>query len=401
VVSGLLETLKVSKPERTSAFRFIVALGIVSLFADMTYEGAHSIIGPFLKDLGATATQVGIIAGLGEMIAAGLRVLSGRLADRTRAYWAITTLGYFLNLMIVPALAFAGSWKAAAAFVVIERTGKGLRGPSKDVLLSDATKVVGHGWGFGLHTAMDQTGAVLGPLLIAAIVARENHFGPAFLWLGLPALGAFAALIVARVMRPGITSTPPQQTPSSQHLPNVFWVYVAAAGLLACGFVDFPLLAYHFQKTAIARPVAIPLFYAGAMAVNGLTALIFGRLFDRFGIRILSLGIAASLFALPLGFLGGYMAAIAGVACWAIGLGAQQAILRAGIAQLISIDKRGNAYGVFNAVFGVLWFLGSVAMGLLYDYSLVALVVFGISLQLVSATMFLWLHRPLTAAAAR
>ena len=374
-------------------------MGIVSLFADMTYEGAHSIIGPFLKDLGATATQVGIIAGLGEMIAAGLRVLSGRLADRTHAYWTLTTLGYFLNLVIVPGLAFAGSWKAAALFVVIERTGKGLRGPAKDVLLSDATKVVGHGWGFGLHTAMDQTGAVLGPLLIAGIVAREEHFGPAFLWLALPALFAFAALTIARVMRPGLTSQPHQTTPTSKHLPNVFWLYVAAAGLLAGGFVDFPLLAYHFQKTAIARPAAIPLYYAGAMAVNGLAALIFGRLFDRFGMRILALGIMVSLVALPLGFLGGSALAIVAVGCWGVGLGAQQATLRAGIAQLIPIEKRGNAYGVFNAVYGVLWFLGSVTMGVLYDYSLVMLVVFGIILQLGSAAMFFWLQRPLSRAA--
>jgi MFS family permease len=384
-----------SNQKRKHAIRFIVAMGIVSLFADMTYEGAHSIIGPFLKDLGATATQVGIIAGLGEMIAAGLRVLSGRLADRTRAYWTLTTLGYVLNLLVVPGLAFAGTWKVAALVVVAERTGKGLRGPAKDVLLSDATSVVGHGWGFGLHTAMDQTGAVLGPLLIAGIVAREEHFGPAFLWLALPALFAFAALVVARVMRPGITSAPRQTTTTSQHLPNVFWLYVAAAGLLAGGFVDFPLLAYHFQKTAIARPAAIPLYYAGAMAVNGLAGLIFGRLFDRFGMRILALGIVVSLLALPFGFLGGTTLAIVAVGCWAVGLGAQQATLRAGIAQLIPIEKRGNAYGVFNGVYGVLWFLGSVTMGVLYDYSLIALVVFGVVGQLIAAAIFVTLRRPL------
>jgi hypothetical protein len=126
--------LNFSKEERKSAFRFIVALGFVSLFADMTYEGAHSVIGPLLKDLGASATQVGIIAGLGEMIAASLRYFSGRLADRTRAYWTITTLGYFLNLVVVPGLAYAGSWQAAALLVVAERTGKSLRGPARDVL---------------------------------------------------------------------------------------------------------------------------------------------------------------------------------------------------------------------------------------------------------------------------
>jgi MFS family permease len=397
-MSKLRKTLMPGKSERKDAIRFIVAMGIVSLFADMTYEGAHSIIGPYLKELGATATAVGIMAGAGEMIAATLRVVSGRLADRTRAYWTLTTVGYLLNLVIVPGLAFAGNWKAAALFVAAERTGKGLRGPAKDVLLSDATRVVGHGWGFGLHTAMDQTGAVLGPLLIAGIVARENNFGPAFLWLAAPALAAFVALLVARFMRPQVTLEPKDQPRSERKLPSVFWVYVLGAGLLACGFVDFPLLAYHFQNNAFAQPAVIPLLYAGAMGLNGLAAFIFGTLFDRYGIRVLAAAIFISLFSLPLGFLGGPKTAIAAVACWAIGLGAQQATLRAGIAQLISMDKRGSAYGLFNAVHGVLWFGGSVAMGLLYDYSLTALVVFGLAFQLASAGIFLWLHRPLTAA---
>ncbi len=386
-----------SRQERRSAFRFILALGIVSLFADMTYEGAHSIIGPYLKDLGASATQVGIIAGLGEMIAASLRLLSGRLADRTRAYWTLTTLGYFLNLVVVPALAFAGNWQVAAVIVIAERTGKGLRGPAKDVLLSDATRVVGHGWGFGVHTAFDQIGAVLGPLFIAVVVAREQHFGHAFLWLGLPAVCAFGALFVARAMRSGKTIAPPAATPVAERLPNFFWFYVAAAGLLACGFVDFPLLAYHFQETAMVKPAGIPLFYAGAMGINGLAALIFGRLFDRFGISVIVFGIVASLLALPLGFLGGSNAAMASVACWGIGLGAQQAILRAGIAQTIAINKRGSAFGVFNALYGLLWFLGSVTMGMLYDYSLMALVVFGVVAQLAAAVLFISLRRPLEA----
>jgi len=389
---------KGSSPERKSAIQFILTMGIVSLFADMTYEGAHSIIGPFLKDLGASATQVGIIAGLGEMIAASLRLLSGRLADRTRAYWTITTLGYFLNLVVVPALALAGNWQVAAVIVIAERTGKGLRGPAKDVLLSDATRVVGHGWGFGLHTAFDQIGAVLGPLFIAVVVARENHFGHAFLWLAIPGVCAFGALFVARAMRPAKKIIAPVTTPVAEPLPKVFWFYIAAAGLLACGFIDFPLLAYHFQKTALARPAAIPLFYAGAMGLNGVAALIFGRLFDRFGIGVIVFGIVASMLALPLGVLGGPTAVMAGVACWGIGLGAQQAILRAGIAQTISMNKRGTAFGVFNAIYGLLWFLGSATMGMLYDYSLIALVVFGVAVQLAAAVLFVSLRRPLDTA---
>jgi len=382
-----------AKPDRKAAFRFIVALGFVSLFADMTYEGAHSVIGPLLKDLGASATQVGIIAGLGEMIAASLRYFSGKLADKTRAYWTITTLGYFLNLVVVPGLAFAGNWQAAALLVIAERTGKSLRGPARDVLLSEATEVVGYGTGFGLHAAMDQTGAVLGPLLVATAVARSHHFGPAFIWLAVPALGAFIALLFARAMSPHKGAPP--AAPAEKQLPRVFWFYVAAAGLLALGFVDFPLLAYHFQKNSLTKPEVVPLLYAGAMGLNGLTALIFGRLFDRFGIQVIVLGIILSLLALPFGFLGGATGVYISVACWAVGLGAQDATLRSGISQVVSMNKRGTAFGSFNAAYGILWFVGSVTMGVLYDYSLLALVVFGIAAQLVAAVIFFTLRSQL------
>jgi MFS family permease len=385
-----------AKNQRSAAIRFIVCLGVVSLFADMTYEGAHSIIGPLLQDLGSNAAQVGLIAGLGEMLAASLRFFSGRLADKTRAYWTITILGYGLNVIVIPALAFAGNWQMAALLVVLERTGKAMRGPARDVLLSDATNVVGHGWGFGLHAVFDQTGAMIGPLLMWRAVSKTNTFGPAFLWLGIPAFLTLAALLSARAAFPAQGQPPAQK--GSQTIPQVFWYYVAAAGLLACGFADFPLLAFHFKKTGLTDPATIPLLYAGAMAVNGLTALIFGRLFDRFGLPVLSFGILISMLAMPLGFLGGSAGAIAAVGCWATGLGAQDASLRSGIAQVVSMNKRGSAFGAFNGVYGVAWFLGSVVMGLLYDHSLMALVMFGVVAQLAAAVMFFRLRIPLAAA---
>lgn len=367
--------------------RLIVCLGVVSLFADMTYEGAHSIIGPYLKDLGATAFQVALIAGIGEMLAASLRLFSGRFADRTRAYWAITFCGYAMNVIAVPALALASNWRLAAILIVAERTGKAMRGPARDVLLSGATQEVGHGWGFGLHSIMDQTGAVIGPLLMVAAVARSHHFGPGFLWLAFPALGTMVALSAARVLNPA-GGAAAKKTPDQAVLPKVFWMYVGAAGLLACGMVDYPLLAYHFEAVKIATPVEIPLLYAGAMAVNGLTALLFGVLFDRFGLKALVLGIVFSLLALPLGFFGGAAGAIASVACWATGLGAQDACLRSGIATVVSMNKRGGAFGAFNGVYGVMWFIGSLTMGLLYSRSLVALVAFGIAAQVAAGVMF-------------
>lgn len=386
--------MTVSPQERNSALKFIVCLGIVSLFADMTYEGAYSIMGPFLKVLGASATQVGLIAGVGEMMAASLRYFSGRLADRTRAYWGITIFGYLLNVVVVPAMAFAGNWQMAALLVVAERTGKSLRGPARDVLLSEATGKIGHGWGFGVHAAMDQTGAVLGPLLMFAIVAKKQNFGPAFLWLVFPAAGAVISLLIARAIFPNAGAATPRAA-KAQKLPPVFWVYIAAAAALACGFVDFQLLSYHFEKAAIFPQADIPLLYAGAMGVNGLTAMICGKLFDRYGVSVLTFGILISLFALPLGFLGGASWAIVGVGCWATGLGVQDASLRAGISQVVSMNKRGSAFGAFNGVYGVAWFAGSAAMGMLYDHSLIALVVFGVFFQLAAAVMFFKLRKPL------
>jgi MFS-type transporter involved in bile tolerance (Atg22 family) len=296
-------------------------------------------------------------------------------------------------VIAVPALAFAPTWQVAAILIIAERTGKALRGPARDVLLSGATQDVGHGWGFGLHSIMDQTGAVIGPLLMVAAVARSHHFGPGFLWLAFPAVGTLVALIAARVLNP--ERSRPVMTPTEQSLPRVFWIYVAAAGLLACGMVDFPLLAYHFQSAKMSTPVEIPLLYAGAMAVNGLTALLFGRLFDRIGLNALVLGTLVSMLALPLGFLSGQAGAIASVACWATGLGAQDACLRSGIASVVSMNKRGSAFGAFNGVYGVMWFLGSVAMGLLYSRSMIALVVFGMLTQFGAAVMFFRLRRDL------
>jgi MFS family permease len=383
--------------DRKAAIRFIICLGVVSMFADMTYEGAHSVIGPLLSDLGSSATQVGIIAGIGEMFAASLRLFSGRLADKTRAYWTIAIFGYAINIVVVPALAFAGSWRAAALLIIAERTGKALRGPARDVLLSGATNKVGHGFGFGVHAAFDQAGAVMGPLFVAYAVAKTNHFGPAFLWLAIPAIGAFTAMVIARAINPETEVKPPKRV--DQTLPPVFWTYCAAAGLLACGFVDFPLLAYHFQKTGLLGKETIPLLYAAAMGMNGMTAVIFGKLFDRFGVYALAGGILVSLLALPLGFLGGHTAAYFAVGCWGTGLGAQDASLRGGIAQVVSMNKRGTAFGAFNGIYGVMWFVGSAVMGLLYDHSLIALVVFGITAQLVASGMFVWLKRPLAAAA--
>ena len=375
-------------PSRADAIQFIVCLGLVSLFADITYEGARSTTGPFLRALGSSAAQVGIIVGLGEFLGFSLRLASGILADRTRAYWTITLLGYGVNLLAVPMLAYARNWPVAALLIVAERVGKSLRGPARDVLLSEAAVRVGRGWGFGLHAAMDQIGAVIGPLFMVWALARTRTYSPAFLFLAIPAVSALAALFMARSFDITGHSAAQVQTSVNEPIPRIFWVYTVAAGLLALGYVDFPLIAYHFGKTGLFSRTGIPLLYAVAMAMNGVTALIFGRLYDRYGLVVLSVGILISLAGVPLSFLGGPGAAIAGIACWGTGMGAMDAILRSGISQIVHANKRGRAFGLYNAGFGAAWFVGSTAMGLLYDRWITGLVIIGVAAQAASALIF-------------
>ena len=121
---------------------------MVSLLADITYEGARSITGPYLAILGANAAVVGFVAGFGELVGYGLRLVSGYLADRTGKYWTITIVGYAINLLAVPLLALADQWWLAALLIIIERMGKGMRVPSRDAMLSHAGHRMGMGWAF-------------------------------------------------------------------------------------------------------------------------------------------------------------------------------------------------------------------------------------------------------------
>ena len=373
-----------------TALKFVVLLGVVSLFADMTYEGARSITGPYLAVLGASATVVGLVAGFGELIGYGLRLVSGYLSDRTGRYWAITLVGYAANMLAVPLLALAGNWEIAALLIVAERTGKAIRTPARDAMLSHATSEIGRGWGFGLHEAMDQIGAVLGPLIVAAVLYVRGDYQTGFVLLLIPALLALGVLVAARLIYPHPGELEVDiPAPATRGFSRVFWLYLAAVGLIAAGYADFPLIAYHFEKAATVSASWIPIFYAIAMGVDALAALVFGWLFDRFGLTILVVvALLSALFA-PLVFLGGFALALLGMALWGIGMGAQESIMRAAIAGMIPPDRRGTAYGVFNTGYGVFWFAGSALMGVLYDRSLPLLIVFSVIAQLAAIPLLL------------
>lgn len=379
---------------RAAALRLVVLFGVVSLFADMVYEGGRSITGPYLAVLGASGAAVGIVAGGGELLGYALRLVSGRAADATRLYWPLTIAGYIVQMAAVPALALVGSWPAAAALIILERIGKAMRNPPRDAMLAGASTEIGRGWAFGVHEALDQAGALVGPLLAAAILAWRGQYPLAFGILAIPAAITLATLAVTRLTYPdpGGVSARKADT-QTQGLPGAFWVYMAGAGLVAAGFADFSLMAFHFEKAGTVGTALVPVFYAVAMGTSGLGSLLFGRLFDQRGIVILvPLTVLTALFA-PLAFLGNTAAAFAGTILWGVGLGVHESVMAAAVAQIVPQSRVASAYGLFNLGYGVAWFAGSAVIGVLYDISIPALVIFSVVAELAAIPLFLRLRR--------
>jgi MFS family permease len=384
------QVIGAGKPSARAALKFVLLIGVVSFFADFTYEGARSVTGPFLAALGANGLIVGVVAGLGELMGYGFRLVSGRLSEKTQKFWPITLFGYFIQMAAVPLLALAGNWQVAALLIIIERVGKATRNPPRDVMLSHAAKEIGYGWGFGLHEALDQFGALVGPLVVAAVLAHRGDYRAAFVILVVPAIITFVMLIVARFLYPrpdSFESNVPDV--HAKGLPRIFWIYMVGAALVAAGFADFQLIAYHFEKADAVKDTWIPITYAIAMAVSGIGSLLFGRLFDRVGIVVLvPLTLISAIFA-PLVFLGGFWPVIVGSALWGLGMGVHESIIPAAVATMVPAQRRPSAYGLFTAGYGVAWFIGSAIMGALYDFSVIAVVVFCIALQLAAVPVFI------------
>jgi predicted MFS family arabinose efflux permease len=331
---------------------------MIVCISDMTYEGARSAVGPFLGMLGASAFVIGVVSGGGELVGYALRLWSGRLADRTRHYWALTFAGYALNLLAAPLLAFAGNWQMAAALVILERTGKALRTPARDAMLSYATKSTGRGWGFGLHEALDQIGATVGPLVLTVVIAQNADYRRGFLALLVPAIAALATLAVAWRLYPHPQDLELEdvQLTTSASFPKAYWVYLCGSALVAAGYADYPLLAYHFGQASCSRD----------LVVSGVCSA-----------RVRKSRRVRHSRNDPLG----------------IGMGAQESIMRAAIANMTSPTRRATAYGVFNLAYGLAWFAGSAFMGWIYAHSIGGLMAFSVMAQLLAIPCFVWAKR--------
>ena len=371
--------------DRRSALAFIIAFGIVSLFADMAYEGMRGLNGPFLGTLGASGAAVGVIAGGGELVGYLLRLVSGRIAQRTGAYWPLAIGGYALTMASVPAMAFVFNWQTAALFVVLERAGKAIRSPATNTMQSRAGDQIGQGWAFGLQEALDQTGAIIGPLITSYVLARHGDYRAAYGWLAVPAVLTMLSVAIIAV-RYGFAGHVAEHTSAQAHaeFSRAFWFYAASAGLLGFGFADFSLIAYHFAQASIVSKASIPIFYAIAMGASGAGALVFGLLFDRRGLIVMVPVILLGAVATPLVFLGQAAAALGGTILWGMAVGTQNALMSASVAKLVPEAARARAYGLFSAMFGISWFVGSALLGFLYDHSLVLVAVVAIVAQLLS-----------------
>lgn len=369
-----------------SALHFVVTIGIVNLFADLTYEGARGIVGPFLGSLGASAAIVGFVAGFGELMGYGLRSASGYFADKSHRHWAFAFLGYAVNMLAVPALALAGQWPPAAGLVVAERVGRGIRKPTVEAMLSYAGKSIGAGWVFGLNEALDQAGATIGPLLVALVLYLGGGYRAGFGVLLVPALLCLAILVAARLLhpRPHKLEQGTGHALATTKLTRAYWIYLTAGGLIAAGFADFALIGFHFQKANTVPGNLIPVFYAVAMASSALASIPLGRIFDRFGPNISLFAFIISAAAAPLVFLGTSVSAFIGMILLGIGISAQGSLFQAMLTGVIPPNKRSTAFGLFDTGYGIAWFLGSATMGLLYDKSILAVALLSVILQLAA-----------------
>lgn len=360
--------------------RFLLFMGLVSLFADMSYEGARSVSGALLATLGISAFMLGFVTGFGEFLGYAFRIASGYIADKTRAYWFLAFLGYFL-VFSIPLIYFANSWQVVAFLLILERLGKAFRNPARDAILSFATAKMGVGKGFGIHEALDQIGAIVGPIIVSLALYAGYGYRESFGFLFFPVLFAILFLFVAKKEYTGEIV---QKEQISSEI--AFCLYMLFTILSLAGLANFQLIAYHFELRSVFSREMIPVIYALAMGADAVSALISGKFFDKFGLR--------TLFAIPL--LSPFCALFAfhafpvlGAIIFGLVLGMHESIGRAAVARLSSEEKRAFSYGIFNTANGLGLLIGGIMFGFLYDFSLELMIVFSFIVELVAALFLL------------
>ena len=381
------------------AMTFIVLMGVVSLFSDMTHEGARSILGEYLNLTGASAATIGFVSGIGELCGYSLRLLSGFVADKTKKYWSFVIWGYVLQVLAIPALALVpeNGFIIACGLVILERIGKAIKKPAKNTLVSFAASEVGTGKGFAYQEFLDQLGAFMGPVIlfvIAAVKGTSNLFSTyriCFAVLGIPALITIGLVLFSRIKYPDPEVFEKEKEEKTEFcFQKSFIFYMIAISLFAFGFVDFTLITLHAAKMHAFPESTLSLLYAGAMAVDAFAALFFGWLFDKIGLKALIFSTLCSGFFSCFIFLTGdpWLMGI-GIVLWGIGMGAQESIMKAAVSNIIPRAMRSTGFGIFETGFGIAWFLGSWILGALYDWKPLVMVIGSVAAQLLAIVFYI------------
>jgi MFS family permease len=371
------------------AFRFVLMMGIVNLFGDITYEGGGSINGQFLGTLGASAAAISIIAGLGEFLGYSLRSIAGYVADKSGRYWLVTFVGYAINLLAVPAMALAGNWQIAAGLIFAERIGRAVRKPTVEAMLSYSTGTLGKGWVYGVNTALDETGATVGPLVVALVLFLKGRYQTAYAMLLIAVIFALVALIAARIGFPVPSHLEQGHTAKAKGFTPAYWLYMVAGTFFAAGLLSFELISYHFSTGKIITGYWIPVLLAFSTGFGVFASLVMGRLYDRIGLPVVLTAVVLSALFAPLVFQGSLLALLIAMPLWGIGYATQDTLLKAIVAGVLPEGRRNLAFGLFYTGYGSGWLIGSTAMGLLYERSRVALIVFAVAAQLLSLPLFI------------
>jgi hypothetical protein len=378
----------------TAAFAFVFTMGIVNLFGDTTYEGGAAINGQFLGSLGASAAAISIIAGAGEFLGYALRSVAGWTADRTGKYWPVTIVGFAINLFAVPAMALAGSWQIAGLLILAERTGRAIRKPTVEAMLSYSTGALGTGWVYALNTALDETGATIGPLFMAFALHRHVSYRTGYALLTISAALAFIALIVARIVFPVPSKLDRgEATATVERFTRSFWWYMVAAACFGAGLMSFEFISIHLVNHRTVSAAWIPAFLGIATGFGVLANLVLGRLYDRAAFATVIGAVLVSALFSPLVFLGGSGVVLAGMLLWGIGYATQDTLFKAVVADRLPTGRRNFAFGIFYTGYGVGWLIGSIATGLLYQVSVAAVIIFSMAVQLGSVPLFFHARR--------
>ena len=387
------------KKALSGAIAFITLMGIVSLFSDMTHEGARSILGNYLNLAGASAATIGFVSGAGELFGYSLRIVSGLIADKTKKYWTLVIAGYAIQVLAIPALALIPEhgWFWACGLVILERIGKAIKKPAKNTLVSFAASEIGTGKGFAYQEFLDQLGAFLGPVLLfatALVKGTDDLFATyraSFAVLLVPALITIALVIAAKIKYPDPEMFEKQDDkPEDFKFRKSFILYMAAICFFAFGFADFTLITLHAANAGAFPESTLSLLYAAAMAVDAFAALFFGWLYDKVGLKALIISTLCSTFFSCFVFMTGnaWMIGI-GIILWGIGMGAQESIMKAAVSGIVPRSMRSTGFGIFETGFGIAWFLGSWLLGALYDLNPVYLVAVSVISQLMAIGFYI------------